>query len=53
MINIKKKEKRLPVNRSYADITAFGKKTLIVGDSNSKKIKRNKLNNSFTKQNVL
>ena len=49
MINIKKKEKRLPVNRSYPDITAFGKKTLIVGDSNSKKIKTNKLNNSFNK----
>ena len=48
MINIEKK-KRLPVNRSYANITAFGEKNLIVEDGHSKKIKRNKLNNSFSK----
>ena len=33
-------------NRNYADITAFGKKILIAGDSHLKKIKRN---NSFRK----
>ena len=49
MINIEKKEKILPVNRSYANITAFGKKILIVGDSHPKKIKRNQLNNFFSK----
>ena len=38
MINIEKK-KRLPANRSYANITAFGEKILIVEDSHSKKLK--------------
>ena len=38
MTNIEKK-KRLPVNRSYANITAFGEKILIVEDSHSKKLK--------------
>ena len=38
MINIEKK-KRLPVNRSYANITAFWEKILIVEDSHSKKLK--------------
>ena len=38
MINVEKK-KRLPVNRSYANITAFGEKILIVEDSHSKKLK--------------
>ena len=36
-------------NRNYADITAFGKKILIAGDSHLRKIKRNKLSNSFRK----
>ena len=33
--------------RTYADSTKFGKKILITGDSHLKRIKRNKLKNSF------
>ena len=43
------RKKIVPGNRNYPDITSFGKKILIVGDSYLKKIKRNKLNNSFSK----
>ena len=51
MKNIQKIEKKIieTSNRNYADITAFGKKILIAGDSHLKKIKRNKLSNSFRK----
>ena len=38
-----KRKQILPDNRSYADTNAFGEKILSVGDSNLKKIKRNKL----------
>ena len=50
MQNVKHVAKRkniLPVKRYYPVITAFRKKVLIVGDF--KKIKGNKLNNSFSK----
>ena len=39
---IEKSKKIVPVNRNFAETTAFGKKILIVGDSHLKKMKRNK-----------
>ena len=39
----------IKVKRNYADITAFGKKNTLAGDSHLKKIKRKNLNNSLSK----
>ena len=42
-----KRKQIRPEMRTYADTTKFGKKILITGDSHLKRIKRNKLKNSF------
>ena len=43
------KRKIVPANRNYAEINAFGEKVLIIEDSHLNKIKKDKLNNSFSK----
>ena len=50
MINIQKKDNRQYQLIKIADITAFGRKILIIGDSLLNEITRNKLNNSFNKE---
>ena len=46
-VDLRQNPRVVPGNRTYASATKYGKKVMVLGDSHTKRIKRNLFNNSF------
>ena len=46
-VTLRKNQRVVPGNKTYASVTKYGKKIVVIGDSHLKRIKRNLFKNSF------